>query len=667
MKFRYIFTALLLLAAASCQQPEIESYSEIQVSDSYVSISVDGGSTALDLTTTDAWDVDATTVPEWLTVAPMSGAAGSAKVNFSAAATKTTNKAEVKFNCGNKTQYVNVIQYAAKADPVTLSVAEALAVIKPLADKEVADGIYRVKGIVCEITEISPAYGNATYYISDDGTKVGSTKDDCNWLQVYRGLWLNGDAFKTGNEFALGDELVIEGALMDYHGTPETQEKNSYVISLKKSLISVTPNEFEVDKDGGDVLAKVLYSGDGLEFSSDCDWLTVCSMNKVKDTTMVTIHAAPNTADARRGVISLSSSKGSDSSMVTVTVSQAAGFSAFPLPYEASFLGDKASWELVDVIPVDGVAAIWVNDAKYGMKATATKKVVAQAELISPNIDLSAVSSAVLSFEHVSRYAASVWQELKLFVSIDNGENWEELLIPVYSSGKDWNYVSSTDISLKKFAGNLVRIKFQYNSNENAYATWELKNLKIVEGNPAITNIAGLIDDTVAAEAAFTGNFTDAVVTYVNGNNAFIEDATGGIQLYKSGHGLTAGMVINGAVSGKVKLYNGYAELTDVDGSKATVTTGSAPAPTVMTLATLLDSYLRWQNCQVKLEGVTFTKALDANNRNGEISQGGKTIAAYSQVKGKVLMDGTGNLVCFPTRYNATLQVGCWDSAHFTK
>lgn len=666
MKFRYIFTALLLLAAASCQQPEIESYSEIQVSDSYVAIGVNGGSTSLDLTTTAAWEVDATTVPEWLSVAPMSGAAGTSKVSFSAAATKSTNKAEVKFNCGDKTQYVNVIQYAQKSDPQILSVAEALAVIKTVdtgdGQSHNVDGEYYVKGIVSKIDEISVSYGNATYYLSDNGKH-----EDGKWLEVYRGYWLNGDKFTKGNEFAIGDQLTICGQLMSYKGTPETVQNTAYVVAQKKSLISVTPAAFEVGKDGGDVLAKVLYSGDALEFSSDSDWLTVCSMNKVKDTTMVNIHVAPNSTDARTGVITLSSSQGKDSSTVTVTVSQAAGFSAFPLPYEESFLGSTGGWEIVNTVPVDGVASIWVNDAKYGMKATATKKVAAQAEIISPNIDLSGAASAVLSFEHVSRYAASVWQELKLFVSADNGENWQELLIPVYSSGKDWNYVSSTDISLNKFVGNLVKIKFQYNSNENAYATWEIKNLKIVEGAPAITSVAGLIDNTVAAETAFTGNFTDAVVTYVNGNNAFIEDATGGIQLYKSGHGLTAGMVINGAVSGKVKLYNGYAELTDVDGSKATVTTGSAPAPTVLTLATLLDSYLRWQNCQVKLEGVTFTKALDANNRNGEISQGGKTLAAYSQVKGKVLMDGTGDLICFPTRYNATLQVGCWDSAHFTK
>ena len=666
MKLRYILSALLLCAAVSCQQPEVETYPEIQVSDSYVSLPVGGGKATVDLTTTDAWTVDATSVPEWLTVSPLSGGAGTAKVSFEAQATKATNKAEVKINCADKTQYVNVIQYAQKADPVIMTVKEAIALINTV-DKHDGqsynvDGEYYVKGIVTKIDEIDTGqYGNATYYISDDGKHV-----DGQWLEVYRGYWLNAAKF-TKVEFAVGDELTICGQLMSYKGTPETVQNTAYVVAIKKSLVSVTPAEFEVPKEGGDVIAKVVYSGDGLEFSTDADWLTVSAMNRVKDTTMVTIHAAANAAEARTGVISLSSSKDKDSSTVTVTVNQAAGFAAMPLPYEETFLAGKGGWETVDTVPVEGVAGIWAQDNKYGMKATATKKAVGQAELVSPNIDLSAVASAVLSFEHVSRFAGDIFQELKLFVSKDNGETWEEILIPAWSTGKDWNYVPSGDISLKKFAGNLIKVKFQYNSTADAYATWEIKNLKVVEGEPVITTVAGLIDNTVAAETAFTGTFTDAVVSYVNGNNAFIEDATGGIQLYKSGHGLTAGMKISGTVSGKVKLYNGFAELTDVDGSKATVTPGEAPAPTVKTLAALLGSYLRWQNCQVKIEGVKFTKALTADNRNGEISQGDKTLAAYSQVKGKVLMDGEGDLVCWPTRYNATLQVGCWDSAHFTK
>ena len=214
--------------------------------------------------------------------------------------------------------------------------------------------------------------------------------------------------------------------------------------------------------------------------------------------------------------------------------------------------------------------------------------------------------------------------------------------------------------------GNLVNLKFEYTSDADNYPTWEIKNLKVVEGEVAIANIASLNNATVSAEADWSGSFKDAVVTYVNGNNAFIEDATGGIQLYKSGHGLTAGQKINGTVSGKVKLYNGFAELTALDVSKATVTEGEVPAPTALTLADLLKAYLRYQNCQVKLSGVTFETPLTTGSRNGKITQGASSIAAYAQIKNTIEMSGTGDLICWPSRYNANLQVGVWDNAHFT-
>lgn len=664
MKFKYIFAALALSLAVACQQEPIGTLSEIQVSESYVSIDVNGGSATIDLAAGDSWQVDAASVPEWLTVSPMSGSAGEGKLTFTAAATKSTNNAEVRIVCGGRTQYVNVIQFAEKADPVVMSVSEALALIKTIdkgdGQSYNLDGEYMVKGIVCRIDEISTSYGNATFYLSDDGTFT-----DGKWLEVYRGYWLNNGKFSTGDEIAIGDELTICGQLMSYKGTPETVQNTAYVVSITKSLLSITPSAFDVDKEETTLVAKVVYSGDALEFESDSDWLNVSGMNKKADTTFVNIHVAANTGDSRTGTITLSSSKGSTTSLVSVTVNQAPGFAAFPLPYEESFLGSMGAWETVDIVPVEGVNSIWTNDAKYGMKANATKKVPARAELISPNIDLTGVTSATLSFEHAQRYAGNVNEEFTLFASVDNGETWTQLQIPAYPSGADWNFVPSGDISLNRFVGNLVKVKFVYASNDNFYGTWEIKNLKVTEDAAVITTIAGLNNSAATAEAAWTGTFTDAVVSYTNGGNAFIEDATAGIQLYLSNHGLSAGTVINGTVSGKIKLYNGYAELTSLDTSKATVTAGEAPKPTVVTLPELLASYLRWQNCLVQLENVTFATALSETNRNGKITQGDNEIAAYSQVNGKVVMSGTGDLTCIPVRYNATLQVGCWDSNHF--
>ena len=130
MKFRYIIAALILCLAVGCQEEPLRTLSEIQVSESYLAIDVNGGSAYLDVTTTAAWNVNPASVPAWLTVSPMSGNAGTTRVTFSAEATKSTNAAEVVLTASGQNQFVNVIQYAAKGEVKVMSVAEALALIK---------------------------------------------------------------------------------------------------------------------------------------------------------------------------------------------------------------------------------------------------------------------------------------------------------------------------------------------------------------------------------------------------------------------------------------------------------------------------------------------------------------------------------------------------------
>ena len=223
MKLRYILSALLLCAAVSCQQPEVETYPEIQVSDSYVSLPVGGGKATVDLTTTDAWTVDATTVPEWLTVSPMSGGAGTAKVSFEAQATKATNKAEVKIVCAGQTQYVNVIQYATKVDPPISTAAQVIA-----GD----DGVtFRMSG-VCSRYDSGNAnavlYGN--WYITDETGTV----------YIYGTLDKKGQT--KGNPLTawgieVGDHVVIEGPKSTYWSGKAQPFPNTF-LPLKISIIS---------------------------------------------------------------------------------------------------------------------------------------------------------------------------------------------------------------------------------------------------------------------------------------------------------------------------------------------------------------------------------------------------------------------------------------------
>lgn len=665
MKLKYIlsslFAAAAIFAACSTEEP-VSKMTGLEVSNDYITLgSEENLSTTITVTGDEDWTLSYTfgdKEEEWLTVTPASGAAGQAvTVTITAAKTADARSKEVHIAMGSKVKIVTVNQEGN---------------ISPATVKEILEGpdkTYQVTGKVTKITNTH--YGNI--YINDgtvegDGVYVYGILDKKGNDNKSSNTWdnLNDPKYEHSWDLAVGDEITVEGPKQVYSGTVELV--NVKVLKIVPSLITVDNLEFSLAKRDTVVVAKVQYSGDNLDFSSDASWLNVTSVKRDADTTLVSIHAAANTEDTRTGVITLSSTKGEAVTEINITVTQASGLAAYPLPYEEALTNGFGAWEPKDIVAVEGVASIWTNSDQYGMVAKATKAADGEAELVSPNIDLTGAKSPVLSFEHVSRYAGNVYEELKLYVTKDNGKNWTEVLIPNYSDGKSWSYVPSGSISLANFTDNLIKLKFVYKSSTAHYATWEFKNIKIVDEALSVKNIAEINNSATATEASWSGEFTDAVVSYVNGGNAFIEDATGGIQLYKKDHGLIAGQKISGTVTGKVKLYNGYAELTDLNVTEATVTDGEAPAATVLTVDELLGRYLRYQNCKVQLNGVTLSPALTTSNRNTTVTQGTATIAGYAQIKNTIeIAAGTnGNLVCWPTRYNANLQVGIWEAAHFT-
>lgn len=127
---------------------------------------------------------------------------------------------------GNETVVVEPTGSGTAADPY--NVVAVLDYINSLgADVESEQNVY-IKGKVVSITEeFSTQYGNATYYISDDGTKN-------NQFYVYRSLYLDNKKFAEGNtQIQEGDEVVVCGKVVNYKGTtPETVQNKSYLYSL---------------------------------------------------------------------------------------------------------------------------------------------------------------------------------------------------------------------------------------------------------------------------------------------------------------------------------------------------------------------------------------------------------------------------------------------------
>lgn len=108
--------------------------------------------------------------------------------------------------------------------------AEANAFIATLAADTNTDKDYYIKGKLVEYAkngEFSTQYGNASFYLSADGTKSGEQ------FYVFRTLYLGNVKYTEGTTPVVGDEIIICGQLVNYKGnTPETVQNKSYIYSL---------------------------------------------------------------------------------------------------------------------------------------------------------------------------------------------------------------------------------------------------------------------------------------------------------------------------------------------------------------------------------------------------------------------------------------------------
>ena len=153
------------------------------------------------------------------------------------------SKAVVTLGEGGETPPVDPNALGQQNNPYT--VARAFEALGKLAVNVQSDEVY-VKGKISKIDEVSVDNGNATYYISDDG----STN---NQLYVYRGKFLKNADFTADDQIAVGDEVVVCGILVNYRSskaaetdpaTPEITQPN-YIYMLNGKTEDDTPVTIE--------------------------------------------------------------------------------------------------------------------------------------------------------------------------------------------------------------------------------------------------------------------------------------------------------------------------------------------------------------------------------------------------------------------------------------
>ena len=183
-------------------------------------------------------------------------------------------------------------------------------------------------------------------------------------------------------------------------------------------------------------------------------------------------------------------------------------------------------------------------------------------------------------------------------------------------------------------------------------------------------------------QVSFDVVLTDAKVTYKNGSNIFVEDATGGLLLYSGNSTLAVGDVINGRVWGAGYAYNGLPEATSLQTELAKVTKGDAPKPTEVTLAQLAADYGKYINRYILIKDATVGKTIDVKYSGvksaGELTDGSNTFALSHQRTGKykgkniyyyvqAAKDSKVNVVCIPSVYKTKKQLNIWDKSWIRK
>ena len=181
------------------------------------------------------------------------------------------------------------------------------------------------------------------------------------------------------------------------------------------------------------------------------------------------------------------------------------------------------------------------------------------------------------------------------------------------------------------------------------------------------TSIAELKSLITNSEAAFKAKLTDAYITYVNGNNAYLQDATGAVLIYKSSHGLTAGNCYTGEISGKTMKYNNNLnEITAFDFSQATLTNKPDIAPQEVSMADLSTNFAQYESMYIKVTEVKAGAAVKIKDDKCTLTQNSTeydspVLRAAANLDNGITAGTTyPAIVVFPGYYNTTKQLNLW-------
>ncbi len=190
-----------------------------------------------------------------------------------------------------------------------------------------------------------------------------------------------------------------------------------------------------------------------------------------------------------------------------------------------SGLTDNADdWTIDNGTLPEGLTYIWSWDKSYKyLKASAYKggNFASSATVTSPEIDLTGVTNAALSFSQVGNFFKGNMQtDVKVLVSVD-GANFTELTVAPWPTADGWTPWVESTADLKAYEGKKIKVQFLYTSSTERAGTWEIKEF-VVTGDKS----QGVADVEVVE---------DAPAVYYNLQGVRVENPENGLYIKVQG------------------------------------------------------------------------------------------------------------------------------------
>lgn len=241
MKIKHLFLSVLAVAAVAvaCNKnvDPNDGKPSLTLNPTELTFEIDGGTKTVAVEANREWSIaDADKIPSWLKVEKTSDTEITVVATGKNEGKDQTYTVTVRMVGVKKTFTVTQKGEGGEVTPVEegdgskekpYSATQALAVTSALEKDAKTDKEYYVKGIVCEVKEISTQYGNATFWISDDGSNDKATR-----FYVFRAKDANGASITDPNRVKVGDAVVVYGIFQNYFGNTPQLSQGGQIISV---------------------------------------------------------------------------------------------------------------------------------------------------------------------------------------------------------------------------------------------------------------------------------------------------------------------------------------------------------------------------------------------------------------------------------------------------